>query len=379
MLEFDPESSDLKVERVLIKSITPYGLEIPGEARRRKIHRKLYTWYTNTYHTKWFRKPQKAAVLTYHGQLLAIEMAPLANLGSIKDSTFENMGLDKDAIQDRWEPNLQKSLDALLSGKHLKHLHYRFFVDIDGIYQVRKNLAQLGPLDEQGVFRIGRVKSYRFVNMVLAGFINEKGLGMVTWKDVMAMDLGGSRKVVGPTLPENTVAEKLAKLAKFETLKMARDEGTFKSWACANYIETLELRYRVNAEFLYHAAKTIRKHYGYKALAPFRLDKVLRSIGVSSIGNMSRSTRMGITTGLPLRDMVALIFGYIYKENDFHKLLDLHRILRVLWTSGLVDVGEEGSTKRRVDEFNREDSPLVDANVFLAELGQSPLLEFKVQ
>ena len=100
-------------------------------------------------------------------------------------------------------------------------------------------------------------------------------------------------------------------------------------------LDLIDKNFDVNLEFALAAGNTIGSNFGYKAVGPLRLEKLMLALTTVNLPNIKKSIRQTFPTGMTFLQAYAWLTGLINQTDDMQTLIQMRALIKTLCTKGI--------------------------------------------
>lgn len=100
-------------------------------------------------------------------------------------------------------------------------------------------------------------------------------------------------------------------------------------------LDLIDKNFDVNLEFALSAGNTVGNNFGYKAVSPLHLEKLMLALTTVNLPNIKKSVRATFPIGLTFLQAYAWLTGLASTTTDLQKLIDMRALLKMLCTKGI--------------------------------------------
>lgn len=313
------ESAKLTVRRVKIKSVTTAlggALRILDESEGAKPN--TYTRYTlHASAARAFVKnnpgefaiPVPGAILMYGDSVVAVELAP-------KDLTRAG---DQEGL-DQWNPNVVQNA-KLLNDEIEKEGSWYF----DGTYVFRFRYSDDVPGAWASAPLLAKSGEFRGVEMLTYAVYN-----MAATRPYIGVRFG---LAYSPNDGE-TIAVSPPIWAALGSLQNGDDE----SGSLSNF-DTARDTLAVNLNFTLAAGDAISELFGYRAVEPLRLPRLMIRYSTINLGSLPKEVKAVSECFMGYGETCAWLMGFLYRSQTFEQMWGVRRLLAYLTKRGTYHKG----------------------------------------
>lgn len=324
MIPFD--ISEVHVEHVRLKSVTTAlgGSISIVDTKRSTSDREFYTKvripmavaraFIKLHEVRNYLKPVLTAVTFYGNHAVALERHPLGSAGQeITEGLFGER---------LWVSQSEQNLDGFLMPLTMTG---DWYTDGTHVFEVHQHdIDEATHLTRDGRFRAVEVQSVKFAKMpdfadgikeyrTCLQFVASTGQKVMTspiWKQ---LDTVGGRQI-------NRVD------GDDEDVGIATDRFQF---------DRVDQYLSVNLAFTLKAAREVSKLFGYDAIEPLSLDRLMIQLRTVNLPNIPKAIKQTFDTGLPFTHAVAWLIGLTARTETLESYMVLRSLLKYLTTKGI--------------------------------------------
>lgn len=100
-------------------------------------------------------------------------------------------------------------------------------------------------------------------------------------------------------------------------------------------LDLINKNFDVNLEFALAAGNTVGRNYGYKAVGPLRLEKLMLALTTVNLPNIKQSVRTTFPTGMTFLQAYAWLTGLLSMTDDLTKIVEMRALIKTLCTKGI--------------------------------------------
>ncbi|MFY0656395.1 MAG: hypothetical protein JXR12_06565 [Neptunomonas phycophila] len=100
-------------------------------------------------------------------------------------------------------------------------------------------------------------------------------------------------------------------------------------------LDLIDKNFDVNLEFALAAGNTVGRNYGYKAVGPLRLEKLMLALTTVNLPNIKQSVRTTFPVGMSFLQAYAWLTGMINQSSDMQTLIEMRALIKTLCTKGI--------------------------------------------
>ncbi len=99
--------------------------------------------------------------------------------------------------------------------------------------------------------------------------------------------------------------------------------------------DMIDKNFDVNLEFALAAGNTVGRNYGYKAVGPLRLERLMLALTTVNLPNIKQSIRATFPTGMTFLQAYAWLTGLASQTTDLTQLMEMRALIKTLCTKGI--------------------------------------------
>lgn len=351
MIKFDPSLVDIEIVQLKAVSTALGGsisiidtkrstptkeaharIEVPMSLARSFIvrHKKI---------TKYL-KPVFTAIVRYDGRVIALERHPLGSLGKLEDEGLFG--------KKKWVPDCQDNLDKLIiplvvySNARDWYFDGRYAYSFDG-----KNLdevVRVAPfMSKTGQFRklqsltidlqeMQTKKDLDPAERTCLAFVAANGQYAISapiWKDLANVGATQMRKSRG----DDANGEMALTITETVDDGFNARNGTVQQ--ALDQFDTIDEHLAVNVNFALKAGKEIGKLFGYEAVEPLQLPRLMIEMHTVNLPNVPKEVKATYDIGLNFTHAVAWLLGLQKRTNTLESYLVVRSLLKYLTSKGI--------------------------------------------
>lgn len=100
-------------------------------------------------------------------------------------------------------------------------------------------------------------------------------------------------------------------------------------------LDLIEKNFDVNLEFALAAGNTVGRNFGYKAVGPLRLERLMLALTTVNLPNIKQSVRQTFPTGMTFLQAYAWLTGMLSQTDDLTKIVEMRALIKTLCTKGI--------------------------------------------
>lgn len=275
------------------------------------------------YGVRRYIKPVPAALVYYDNHVVAVERHPGGSTGS---------GTSTDAAKHQgWNPMVTYNITNHLKPR-IKHGSWY----TDGLFAFRLDRTRDSyNLSSDGRFKATIVEAIKLSDLFLAEGLTEET------RSCLKYVASNGNSAMSPPIWKNLDRVGVRQLnranAGDDDLDDADDEYSPElSGQSDDYqFDRIDQHLAVNLSFVLKAGRELADIFGYDAIEPLRLDKLMVQLNTVNLPNVSKDVKQTYDTGLPFTHAIAWLLGMLNKVDTMDSHLVIRSLLKHLTTKGV--------------------------------------------
>lgn len=343
LITFDP--SKLRFEKVKIKTATTAlggSIRVLDEKAFEKTGKESFIRYDAPMavvrdflvrnHYPKFLHPAEASLTFYEDRILTIELAP---------RTQNNERVTEGLFGEReWISQAEVNWQTARRPEMSDGLWY-----FDGVYaytfnnpNLRNVIEQSIPLSDNNMFRETQVFALNLTRLNAGAYTLAKSKKKKrAIEDQFELEersaiafVCGEDYVISPPIWRTLGSEKWTSTRNKAIDE--REDGIFDSSAA---FDSIDQKFFVSLSFVLAAGADIAREFGYEAIAPLQLPKLMIQLKTVNLPNVAKEIKNTFDAGITFSQAMAWLLGLLYRASTNDQVFAVRRMMKYLSTRGI--------------------------------------------
>lgn len=304
-----------------------------------------------------YLKPVYTAIVRYGDLVIAMERHPLGSFGLLEEEGAFGTK--------RWEPMSSHNIDHVINP--LMTLSNRAWY-FDGRYIFSFDQSNLDVTVAQGQFLTSDGSFRKVASMTIdTQCLSDKDKLSPVERSCMAFIASNGTYAISPPIWKNLAdvgTTQLSRAAVSETEDDEEDEfdegieNDAKPAPILNTFDKIDEVLSVNLNFALKAGKEIGKTFGYEAVEPLQLPRLMIELHTVNLPNIKREVKATYDIGMSFTHTMAWLLGLSRKANTLETYIMMRSLMKYLSTKGIFR-----SNAFKADQVFKEGKSLADVQV----------------
>lgn len=268
-----------------------------------------------------YLKPVLVGVAYYGDMVIALERHPLSTFGELESESV-------DGVVRKWEPDMVGHFRQISSA--IDHSNNTWYFDGRYVYAfaqrcVEETLAQGQLLSDDGSFR--KIPTQTFDLNIL----HSKNALNIAERSCLGFVSSSGAFVISPPIWKNLDDVGATQLTKSQSSGMVDDD----SGLAIGKFDTINDTLSVNLNFALKAANEVGKVFGYEAVEPLQLSRLMIELCTVNLPNVPKEIKASYCTGMKFTHAIAWLLGLLRRADTLETMIMVRSLLKYLTKRGI--------------------------------------------
>lgn len=268
-----------------------------------------------------YLKPVLVGVAYYDDMVIALERHPLSTFGELETESV-------DGTMRRWEPDMVGHFRQISAA--IEHSNNNWYFDGRYVYAfaqrcVEETLEQGQRLSDDGMFRKVPTQTFDLNTLhsnTVLNIAERSCLGFVSTR---------GDYVVSPPIWKNLDDVGATQLTKANSSGMVDDD----TGMAIGKFDTINDTLSVNLNFALKAASEVGKVFGYEAVEPLQLSRLMIELCTVNLPNVPKEVKSSYCTGMKFTHAIAWLLGLQRRTDNLETMIMVRGLLKYLTKRGI--------------------------------------------
>jgi hypothetical protein len=339
MIPFDPEKISIEIVRLKAVSIALGGSVVIIDEKhttpQKEIHKRYEvpmslarSFIVRHKRMMKYLKPVYTAIVRYDDRIIALERHPLGALGKLEDDGLFGKKL--------WNPDVQDNFDKILVPLTVYAGDRNWYFDGRYIYSFEANDVKSVVNRSQWMSKDGHFRKVHAVTIDLQEMQNKDKLEP-TARTCIAFLADNGQFAISPPIWKDISDIGLTQRRKGGHVDVDDEDNsvTVEVAESVDQFDGHDALMAVNLGFALKAGNEIGRLFGYEAVEPLHLPRLMIELHTVNLPNLPKEIKATYDIGLTFTHAVAWLLGMQKRTNTLDSYLTVRSLLKYLTSKGI--------------------------------------------